>query len=149
MGTIFLPRFVVRVVDAHTPTELEELAECLVRLNQIELRRSPGLPHPYAAGLVYEQQPTGVNDWLTIPYALRPPMLNDDRVVPVSPAINCHTLAAYLCAWLREREGDSEARMVASIVGNTRLGGPEFHWRVRHGSGDVEDPSEILGLRRR
>lgn len=125
--------------EALSEAALRLLLEALVIANQIYLRQHPECPSPYdVPGLRWEQEPIGVEDWQSIPYILE------------RKRADCEDLAAYLCAWRRERNG-----IVSAVCDfthrNVRLPGGVgvvslYHIVVRLPDGRIEDPSRKLGM---
>jgi len=118
---------------------LRHFLEGLTLANQAYLRTHPDCPHPYnVAGLQWEMEPIGQEDWQSIPYILE------------RKRADCEDLACYLAAWHRERNG------IAAIpdfthrdVREPTTGGMVslYHIVVRHPDGRIEDPSRKLGMR--
>lgn len=100
-------------------------------LQQMTLKRHPGLPRLYSSGVRYRQEPPGVDEWIQAPVALARRW--DD----------CEGLASWRAAELRVTGEDPDA------LTDTRHHGRKWHAFVRRGDGSIEDPSRILGMGRR
>jgi hypothetical protein len=110
---------------------LRHVLEALTISDQLYLRRHPSTPHLYAAGVRYEAEPIGTENWQAIPYVL------------ARRRADCEDLSAYLCAWKREREGIAAViDLTYQQVGNLSV----YHIRVRNPDGTIEDPSRVLGM---
>ena len=109
------------------------LLTALVQCNLVWFREHPDTPHPYQAGVRYLKEPRGQEHWKGIAKILR------DRHG------DCEDLAAYLAAWYLARGH----RGVAVVLQWKRLenGAHLFHVVVRNPQGQLEDPSERLGMK--
>jgi len=94
------------------------------------LLRTGNLPPLYQSGVRYKREPRGKEEWLTAPEVLR-------RRVG-----DCEDLAAWRAAELRLH--GIPARAVAIRSGKKR-----FHAVVKYPDGSIEDPSRILGMKKR
>ena len=113
-------------IDAEGIEELEALLEGLVLLNLSQLRR--GLCPPlYHAGVRYQREPPGREDWFTAVKCFR------------KKHGDCEDLSAYLAA--SYRLVGIEAR---AVVRQVRPG--LKHVTVRLPDGTIEDPSKRLGM---
>lgn len=118
----------------HIPKPLDAVSltaalEGLTAYNAAWLRAHPSAPSLYAAGVRYEREPKGREDWRTLPDLLK------------RKRGDCEDLAAARAAELRQA-GDPGAHAFARKV---RPG--LWHIRVRHGDGTTEDPSIVLGMK--
>jgi hypothetical protein len=119
-----------------TPRTLDMLCEMLVLDNVDYLRAHPETPPLYASGVRYEgEEDGGPEEWLSIPHVL--------ELARHGYGSDCKRLAAWRCAELRV--GGEGARCVWSAhpEGDKLV----LHVRVKRGSGHLEDPSEVLGMR--
>jgi hypothetical protein len=113
------------------------MLQALCALNEDYLREHPQTPSLYRAGVWYEQEPRGHEQWLSIPWIL---MRRDS-----GRGVDCEDLACYRIADLRVRGGEpSAAPYVTDHV--DRNGQLTYHIRVRRKSGEIEDPSLNLGM---
>lgn len=110
---------------------LEHLAEALVRIDLDYLRAHPATPALYRAGVRYLREPRGKERWLEVP------------IVRARGGGDCEDLACWRIAELR-LSGDGAAR--ASWIVQRSASGVLVHVMVRHGNGDLEDPSRLLGM---
>jgi hypothetical protein len=104
-----------------------EALEEFCAYNSDFLRKFPRLPDIYKAGVRYEAEPPGQEDWLTYP------VLIEDRVG------DCEDLACARVAKLRQR-GEHGAKPY--LYHKNRL----WHVMVQRGDGRIEDPSAVLGM---
>lgn len=103
--------------------------DALVTLNVLMLRRNPGLPSIYSAGVVYQREPPRqLENWKTIADLL------------VSKSGDCEDLASARAAELRV-QGIAARPWLIRI--NQRL----WHVVVRLPDGTIEDPSKRLGMK--
>lgn len=111
----------------------------LVAMNVVWLAQHPRTPLLYDAGVSYEREPPGQEEWQTIPSVLK------------SRVGDCEDLAAWRTAELQWRAarrlpgGDAGARIITKtkeLPGGRKL----IHVLVRRGNGNIEDPSLILGM---
>lgn len=117
---------------------LTHLLEALTLADQIYLRQHPECPHPYLSGVRYEEEPFGQEDWQSI------------RELLERKTGDCEDLAAYLCAWKREREGiPARCYFTHRNVRHAQTGGMValYHIVVRYPNGQIEDPSRRLGMK--
>lgn len=110
-----------------SPKGLMEALEELCAFNSEFLRQDPRLPDIYKAGVRYEAEPPGQEDWLTYP------ILIQDRVG------DCEDLACARVAKLRQR---GEVGAAPYLYHKNRL----WHVMVKRGNGKIEDPSAVLGM---
>ena len=98
------------------------------------MRRRPGIPHPYKAGLHYQREPICryCEEW------------RDVLQVLAKRGGDCEDLAAYLAAWWRIRGVDA-----LPFVKDPRLtseGVLLYHIQVQMPDGRILDPSRVLGM---
>lgn len=112
---------------------LYKLLDALIHANVCWLRRNPGAPLVYSAGVPYTAEPPGRDNWQDIPRTLR---LKEG---------DCEDLAAARVAELRVRFNEPAARpnVIYKQMGRFTL----FHIQVVRADGSVEDPSKHLGMR--
>jgi hypothetical protein len=97
------------------------------------LRLHPETPPIYAAGVRYEEEPPGQDDWADIAECRR------------LGKADCEDLACWRAAELRIKH-----RIAAGPVSTRRnrpLGGLLYHIQTKYPDGRVEDPSRRLGMR--
>lgn len=96
--------------------------------------RDRGEPYPllYQSGVRYRPEPPGREQWQLPWETLR--LKNGD----------CEDLAAWRAAELWMYHGDMAARAILRDWGTGTM-----HCLVRHGSGEIEDPSRLLGMKGR
>ena len=122
----------MRVVQDVQPTrgELRAALAGLVHRNVAILRDANDAVPLYESGVVYQREPRGSENWLTIPELM------------VAGWGDCEDLAAARAAELRVSGEDPHAR------GDVYASAPQtFHAVVRRGDGSIEDPSLLLGMR--
>lgn len=112
-------------------TVIGRMLQGVVTANVSYLRRHPQTPHPYEAGIRYRREPSGQEQWKGIKQILT------DRHG------DCEDLASYLAAWYRAHNQKAHIHLVWK---QTRGGGRLFHVQVRGPSGQIEDPSRVLGM---
>jgi len=110
---------------------LGHFLRALVAANVDYLRRHPSTPHPYRAGIRYQREPRGQEAWKGIGQVLA------DRHG------DCEDLASYLAAWY---VAHGQRAQIHLVWRRRRNGGRLFHVQVRGPSGQVEDPSAVLGM---
>lgn len=108
------------------PADDGTLARAVEALAEHNARLGP-LPRLYTAGVTYQREPKGREEW------------RDAREVLASGAGDCEDLAAYRLAE-RWDIGDRAARAEVRGRGNMK------HVYIRRGDGRVEDPSVLLGM---
>jgi hypothetical protein len=114
-----------------------ELLRLLVRLNRMYLRRHPGTPRLYQAGVRYLAE-GNLEELNTIPNVLK------------LGRADCEDLAAYRVAELQELDHE-QAELHMDGSDTTDGAGRAFklyHIRVKRADGMIEDPSAVLGMRR-
>lgn len=109
------------------PADDGTLARAVEALAEHNARLGP-LPRLYTAGVTYQREPKGREEW------------RDAREVLASGAGDCEDLAAYRLAE-RWDIGDRAARAEVRGHGNMK------HVYIRRGDGRVEDPSVMLGMK--
>ena len=136
---MFLPRIVLSLFNGQYDLPLGEYAlnvllEALIRINIAYLTRYPAVPPLYRTGIRYKRQGEGQEDWHDVPTAIR------------AGATDCKVLAAWRCAELRL----TGVRARPHLIRQTRQGpnGPIYfyHIQVLWPTGQIEDPSRILGM---
>lgn len=134
------PRFVLRSFDTLDPAPkvaiLNGMLDALILADILYLQANPGTPGVYEAGLRYEPEEIGRDDWRDIPSIL------DHK------GGDCEDLACYRVAELRFRHGEPAKPYVSSkIVKSKRYGTfTLYHIRVERVDGTIEDPSKDLGM---
>lgn len=118
---------------ARSERVLRGLLVALSAANCSYLKAHPETPWLYEAGVVYQAEEPGHEDWQTIPYVL-------DRGEG-----DCEDLACWRVAELRIRRG---IRAVPRLTWRPRVNGRLYHITVRYPDGRVEDPSRVLGMGR-
>jgi hypothetical protein len=118
-------REVERVITS--PKDLYEALEEFVGHNSEFLRKNPRLPDIYKAGIRYESEPPGQENWLTYPILL------EDGVG------DCEDLACARVAKLRQK-GEHGAKPF--LYHKNKL----WHVMVQRENGKIEDPSAVLGM---
>lgn len=135
------PRFVLRSFDTLDPDSkvaiLYSLLDGLILADTLYLQQNPDTPGVYEAGLRYEAEEIGRDDWRDIPSIL------DHK------GGDCEDLACYRVAELRLRRGEAGAKPYVSskVVRSRRYGTfTLYHIRVQRADGTIEDPSKDLGM---
>ena len=101
--------------------------ELLTQLNEVYLRAHPNTPALYKAQVVYQLEPPGVEDWLTIPVLFQ-------RGIG-----DCEDLACALCA----------ERRVRGFPCDPHVEKHRHVWHITARAGElIEDPSRVLGMGR-
>lgn len=106
--------------------DLQIALDLLTYLDELFLSRHPEAPELYYAGVRYEREPPGEEDWLPTP------ILYDLK------RGDCEDLACARAAELR-RQG-VKCRAVGKLTSNT------WHITVQYKDGATEDPSRELGM---
>jgi hypothetical protein len=117
---------------------LMHLLEALTMANVAYLLRHPHTPNLYEAGVRYEEEPPGRDEWQDIP----------DTIARRTG--DCEDLACWRVAELRVRFSEPKASHSVSVSElPDKEGRPvtTYHIRVLHESGAVEDPSRLLGMK--
>lgn len=121
---------------------LETLLGALTAMNELYLLERPNTPWLYQAGVRYEREPPGQEQWLPIPFVL----LRRDQ----GGGADCEDLACWRAAELRVKKNERGA--TAIFTHRQRADGRRlYHIRVRRGpeaGRRVEDPSVALGMGR-
>jgi hypothetical protein len=132
---IYAPHFKLRAFDTLTDdakiTALVQLLEALTGVNEAWLREHPYAPYLYAAGVRYEEEPPGREDWQDIPETL---LLRTG---------DCEDLGCWRVAELRVRANEHAVPFVKKSLAGPRT---VYHVAVRRADGRLEDPSRILGM---
>lgn len=113
------------------------LLEGLIAANIAYLLRNPRCPPLYQAGVRYEVEPEGRDEWQDIPDTLM--RRNGD----------CEDLACWRVAELR-MAGERSAKThvtVSQMMAPSGAMQTVFHIQVRRANGSIEDPSRMLGMR--
>jgi hypothetical protein len=121
---------VALIIPAVGEESLAAAMAALVALDYLYLATHPDAPLLYQSGVVYRPEPRGSENWLTVPDLLR------------LGYGDCEDLASWRCAELR-LEGEHAVPCVR------RSGRRTYHAMVCREDGSIEDPSRVLGLRRR
>lgn len=109
------------------------MLEMLTRIDMVWLEENPSTPLLYQAGVHYQEEPPGQEDWQDIPTCIR------------MGIADCEDLCAWRAAELRVRFGINAQPV---FTHRTRPdGGSLYHILVRLPDGQLEDPSRILGMR--
>jgi hypothetical protein len=108
------------------------LLHALYLIQRLYLRLHPEAPGIYQAGVHYEEEPAGREDWQDVPTSIR--RKNAD----------CEDLATWRAAELSERHG-IDAR--PTFIWRIRPSGAYlYHIQTTYPDGRVEDPSRTLGM---
>lgn len=134
------PRYVLRCFDTLGSDKkvaiLQDMLESLVLADVLFLQDNPETPGVYEAGLQYQPEEIGHDDWRDIPSVLD------------HSGGDCEDLACYRVAELRVRAGEACKPYVSwQIVHSKKYGNfTLYHIRVLRKDGSIEDPSKILGM---
>jgi len=125
----------VTIEVANDPELLEALLEAVTGINATILSRGAEvlgaeLPLLYDAGVRYQREPRGREEWQTVLGNLR------------RRRGDCEDLATHRAAELRVYEGEPARAVVR------RTGPRTLHAVVERADGTIEDPSKVLGMRR-
>lgn len=111
------------------------LLEALVKCNRIYLASHPSTPPLYQAGVRYQQEPKGHEDWCDIHHVMR------------QGWGDCEDLCAWRIAELRQSGVPAKGRLkwfkAPSRIGRATM----YHVQVYLPEGRIEDPSRQLGMR--
>jgi hypothetical protein len=129
------------VVDLFKGPEEQELShnalllllDTLTQININFLKAHPETPNLYDAGVRYQEEPPGREDWQDIPSTLA--LKNGD----------CEDLSCWRAAELRVRHGI--AAKPTFIWKMRPSGGYLYHIQVEYPDGRIEDPSRRLGMK--
>ncbi len=114
-------------IPANGQQELEHVLEFMTQVAERQCRALK-LPHPYVAGIKYEREPAGREDWFT------------PTQIIARGKDDCEGLAYYLAGWLRAHgQRDARAVLKRSSVG--------YHAIVQTNRATI-DPSRALGMGR-
>lgn len=125
------PLFVSEAQRPASERILRLLLEALTQSNELYLAHNPGTPSLYRSGVRYQREPAGQEQWLSIP-ALYAQGHGD-----------CEDLAAARCAEIRLGGGSCALDFYWRKLPEGVL---MYHIIVRHGDGQIEDPSRRLGM---
>jgi hypothetical protein len=117
---------------------LMHLLEALTMADVAYLLAEPHTPKLYEAGVRYEEEPAGRDEWQDIPDTIARRMGD------------CEDLACWRVAELRVRGGQPNAGhdvTVSEIPDRSGSIVTTFHIRVLHEDGRIEDPSRLLGMK--
>lgn len=112
------------------------MLEALTQANELYLSEHPHTPWLYQAGIPYQHEPPGAENWDGIPKVLE------------QGWGDCEDLVAWRCAELRVRAGlrvfpDFVWREITRPDGTPQI---VYHILVRFPDGRFEDPSRLLGM---
>lgn len=110
-----------------------DVLRALVRGNVAYLRSRPQTPHPYRAGIQYRREKNSEH-WKSIPAVLR-----DGQG-------DCEDLASYLAAWYVAKGQRASIVLRWKVIWDGRKKRRLFHVLVRGPTGQIEDPSKVLGM---
>jgi len=113
-----------------TEEYLQELLDCLTRINIIYLRAHPDTPPLYEAGVRYRREPLGQERWRAIPHVL------------AARVGDCEDLGC----WLAAQYIISGETCRAISKGRKTARGWLYHIQVHRADGSIEDPSRVLGM---
>lgn len=109
-----------------------DIMRALVRGNLAYLKRYPQTPHPYKSGVRYRRERS--EHWKGIPAIL------GDRHG------DCEDLASYLAAWYLAHGQRASIVLRWKVVRQGKTKRRLFHVMVRGPTGQIEDPSKVLGM---
>jgi hypothetical protein len=130
--------FVLDLFDGPRDRKLSEevlgiLLRALTEIDAIFLRAHPETPRIYRSGVVYREEPSGMEDWQDIPTCLRLGKADCDDVSP------------WRAAEIQVRERTPAEPYFASA--KRKGGGMLYHILVNAKGRPPEDPSYVLGMR--
>lgn len=134
------PRYVLRSFDTLNPDQkvaiLYAMLDALVLADVLFFQSNPQTPGVYEAGLQYQAEEIGHDDWRDVPSVL------DHK------GGDCEDLACYRVAELRVRTGENCKPYISwQMVNSAKYGTfTLYHIRVQRADGSIEDPSKILGM---
>lgn len=134
------PRFILRCFDTlDQPGKLailRSMLESLILADTFFLAEHPGTPLLYEAGLRYQPEEIGHDDWRDVPSIL------DHK------GGDCEDLASWRVAELRHLHNENAQPYITyNLVRSARFGTfTLYHIRVQRADGTIEDPSRILGM---
>lgn len=135
------PRFVLNSFDTLSPDAkvkfLYHLLDSLILADTLYLQATPSCPLLYDAGLRYQAEEIGHDDWRDIPAVLE------------YRGGDCEDLACYRVAELRVRFGEpARPRITSRVIASPKYGSfTLYHITVFRGDGaTIEDPSKNLGM---
>jgi len=124
---------VLQADDACFARVVRAIAETLILANRSFLKAYPSTPPLYESGVVYLEEPPGVETAVDIPTIL------------YQGGSDCLNLCAWRVAELRQSGEDKRAN-IKVIWKHLPNGSRLFHVQVRRGNGKTEDPSKLLGM---
>jgi len=130
-------RFVIELEDFESLPREEQKAilrlnlEALVRANRAYLEAHPDTPALYSAGVRYEKEPRGRDNWQNIP-----------RTIALRSG-DCEDLASWRVAELQQA---GELTAHPDVLVYELPGEVDFHIVARRADGSIEDPSRRLGM---
>lgn len=116
---------------------LEKLLDALALANFAYLLCHPHTPRLYEAGIRYQQEDEGKDEWQDIADTLQ------------RRTGDCEDLAAWRMSELQRYEEDPAARWAITVDDLPYPSGKvitTYHIAIRRSDGRVEDPSRILGM---
>jgi hypothetical protein len=130
--------FVLDLFDGPRDRKLSEevlqiLLRALTEIDAIFLRGHPETPMLYRSGVVYREEPPGMEDWQDIPTSLR------------LGKSDCDDLGPWRAAEIQVRERTPAEPYFASA--KRKGGGMLYHILVNAKGRPPEDPSYVLGMR--
>jgi hypothetical protein len=138
---VYDPRFSLRSFDALSGDAkvavLTALLEALILADSLMLRTDSSLPFLYDAGVRYEAEELGDDDW------------RDVLAILDHAGGDCEDLASWRVADLRVRLSEPSARphvTSSQVVHPTEGPYTLYHIQVLRADGSVEDPSKLLGM---
>lgn len=121
------------IPEHETEEALQIALDALTLRDELYLRTHPRTPGIYDAGVIYQEEPPGAEDWADIPTVLK------------LGWGDCEDLACWRAAELRIRHGiDAHPQVSCSIQAD---GSRLYHITVLLPDGRTEDPSRNLGMR--
>ena len=133
---MYAPLFQLRAFDTINDRAkgvvLIHLLEGLIAADVAYLLDTPAAPWLYESGVVYEEEPSGRDNWQDIPTTI------ELRVG------DCEDLGCWRIAELRVRSREHARPVIrSSIIGKQTV----YHVAVQRSDGRLEDPSRRLGMR--
>ena len=139
---MYAPSFRLKCFETISDTKkfgvMHFLLEGLIMANVAYLLDNPNTPPLYSAGVRYEVEPEGRDEWQDIPDTL------------MRRTGDCEDLACWRVAELRVKGGEPEATThisVSTIPAQSGTLQTVYHITVRRADGRIEDPSRRLGMR--
>lgn len=112
---------------------LQVFLDALSEIDENYLRRHPETPRLYHSGILYQEEPSGVEDWQDVATCLR------------KQKADCDDLGPWLAAERRVR--DHIASRPVATSQRRKDGGTLYHILAERPDGRREDPSFVLGMR--